>query len=436
MPAAGTSAAGGVPTATAGATLTRAQIEAWDITHLETAAVHWSTTAQAWEGHFDTIHQGTLRPGGTVWEGDAADTAAERSWGDLVKVRGAADGLHSASGFARNGAEDIAWAKRQVLTAIEEAEQAGFTVEQNLSVTDKNTSPLMRVPAGRQQQAQAFAVEIGSRAKTLVTMDKAVAGKITAALAHVRALRFEEAPAPKEPSPAVQAVDYQFKQDEPKPNPNGDGRNPKFPDHKPNGEWAPGNSGVDGHAAAQNTFDEMESLGIPLIRQEVQIRVFDPATGKMRTRKYDALRPTGVPGQYIGIEHKTNDSPFTENQTAVDALVNAGTPARGTLNGQPIEVVQAQEVRVPWPPPEANVPAPAPAPGASRGYPRMPEPPKMWKDDGQPLIPRAGDDPFPTWGTHISPDELAKSGDPELSNLGKFYQGMFGRDPNDPDNHA
>ena len=435
MPATSTSATGAAST---GADVTRAQIEAWDVTHLETAAVQWSSTAQAWEGHFETIHQGMLRPGGTVWEGDAADKAAERSWGDLVKVRGGADGLHSASGFARNGAEDIAWAKQQVLTAIEEAEEAGFTVEQNLSVKDPNTTMLMRGWEARQQQAQAFATEIASRARTLLAIDKAVAGKITSALAPVRALRFEEAPTPtpKEPGPPVQAVDYHFKRDEPKPDPNGDGRNPKFPDHKPNGEWAPGNSGVDGHAAAQSTFDDMESLGIPLIRQEVQVRVFDPATGKMRTRKYDALRPTGVPGQYIGIEHKTNDSPFTENQTAVDALVNAGTPARGTLNGQPIEVVQAQEVRVPWPPPEANVPAPAPAPGASGGYPGMPEPPKMWKDDGQPLIPRAGDNPFPNWGTHISPDELAKSGDPELSNLGKFYQGMFGRDPNDPDNHA
>ncbi|GCB01897.1 hypothetical protein NCCNTM_55310 [Mycolicibacterium sp. NCC-Tsukiji] len=74
----------------------------------------------------------------------------------------------------------------------------------------------------------------------------------------------------------------------------------------------------------------------------------------------------------------------------------------------------------------------------------MPEPPKMWKDDGQPLI-RPDDrpgmqggssNPFPNVGTRISPDELAKSDDPELSNFGKFYQGMFGRDPNDPDNTA
>lgn len=428
-----------MPTTSApGSSLTRAQIEEFEVSHLEAAATHWTNTAAEWEGQFTTIHEGMLRPGGTTWTGSGADAAMESSWYHLVRVRSCVDCLHTASAHARNGAEDIAWAKRQVLSAIEETERAGFTVEQNLSVTEKNTSPLMRVPAGRQQQAQAFAAEIGSRAQALVAIDKTVAGKISAALALVQAPRFEEAPAlsPKEPVPAVQAVDHHFTQDQPKPDPNGDGRNPKFPDHKPNGEWAPGNSGVDGHAAAQSTFDEMESLGIPLIRQELQVRVFDPATGRMRVRKYDALRPTGVPGQYIGIEHKTNDSPFTENQTAVDTLVNSGTPARGMLNGQPIEVVQAQEVRVPWPPPEANVAAPAPAPGASGGYPGLPEPPKMWKDDGQPLIPRAGDNPFPNWGTHISPDELAKSGDPELSNLGKFYQGMFGRDPNDPDNHA
>lgn len=413
--------------------LTRSAIENWDIEHLETAATHFSSTAWAWEEHYTTIHQEAVNPGGTVWDGAAAEAAQEATFADLVKVRGAADGLHSASTIARDGADELAWAKGHVQDAIEEAEAAGFTVGQDFSVTDKSWGGLLRSSGARQEQAQAFAEEISNRVQTLVAIDKEVAGRITAALEPLETVRF---PDEAKNAPAVQAVDYHFKRDEPKPDPNGDGRNPKFPDHKPNGEWAPGNSGVDGHAAAQSTFDEMESLGIPLIRQEVQVRVFDPATGKMRIRKYDALRPTGVPGQYIGIEHKTNDSPFTENQTAVDTLVNSGTPARGMLSGQPIEVVQAQEIRVPWPPPEANVHAPLPAPGASGGYPGMPEPPKMWKDDGQPLIPRAGDNPFPNWGTRVSPDELAKSGDPELSNLGKFYQGVFGRDPNDPDNHA
>lgn len=52
---------------------TRSDIEAWSVEHLETAGVHWRTTATQWESHFQTIHAGMLRPGGSTWEGEAAD---------------------------------------------------------------------------------------------------------------------------------------------------------------------------------------------------------------------------------------------------------------------------------------------------------------------------------------------------------------------------
>ena len=65
-----------------------------------------------WESQFETIHTGMLLPGGATWEGTAADAAAARSWGDLVKVRGAGDALYAAASRATNGAGDIAWAKR------------------------------------------------------------------------------------------------------------------------------------------------------------------------------------------------------------------------------------------------------------------------------------------------------------------------------------
>ena len=160
-----------MPAASDGA-LTRSDIEAWDTTHLETAATHWRSTAAHWESHFETIHNGMLRPGGTTWEGTAADAAAERSWADLVKVRGAGDALYAAAGHATTGAGDIAWAKRQVLDAIAEAEEAGFTVGQDFTVTDKSADGLLRSAAGRQQQAQAFATEISTRVQALAALDK------------------------------------------------------------------------------------------------------------------------------------------------------------------------------------------------------------------------------------------------------------------------
>jgi hypothetical protein len=152
----------------------------------------------------------------------------------------------------------------------------------------------------------------------------------------------------------IQFVDHTFKQGPDQP---GDpGRHPDYPDHKPNGKWAPGNSGADGDAAANDTFDKMDARGAQLVRQEIQVKVTDPKTGQTYTRYYDALRPTGKPGEYIGLEHKVNASPLTPNQEAFDGIVNSGTPAEGKLNGQPIQVTRAQEIRVPWPPPEATAP--------------------------------------------------------------------------------
>ncbi|WP_061009944.1 hypothetical protein [Mycolicibacterium mucogenicum] len=201
-----------MPAASDGA-LTRSDIEAWDTTHLETAATHWRSTAAHWESHFETIHNGMLRPGGTTWEGTAADAAAERSWADLVKVRGAGDALYAAAGHATTGAGDIAWAKRQVLDAIAEAEEAGFTVGQDFTVTDKSADGLLRSAAGRQQQAQAFATEISTRVQALAALDKQVATQITAALEPLETVQFSDE---AKNAPTVQAVDYHhFKQDGP-----------------------------------------------------------------------------------------------------------------------------------------------------------------------------------------------------------------------------
>lgn len=193
--------------------LTRSDIEAWDTTHLEAAATHWRSTAAHWEGHFETIHTGMLRPGGTAWEGTAADAAAEHSWGDLVKVRGAGDALYTAAGHATNGAGDIAWAKRQVLDIITEAEEAGFTVGQDFSLTDTSSwGGMLRTTVARQQQQQAFATEISTRVQALVAIDKQVASQITAALAPLETLQFDETP--DQHTPTVQAMGFHhFKQD-------------------------------------------------------------------------------------------------------------------------------------------------------------------------------------------------------------------------------
>lgn len=429
-----------MPAAT-GSALTRADIEAWSTTHLETAATHFKSVAGHWEGHFETIHTGMLRPGGTAWEGTAADNAAERSWADLVKVRGAGDALYAAAGHATNGADDIAWAKRQLLDAITEAEEAGFTVGQDFSVIDKSGGELMRTTVARQQQAQAFATEISTRVQTLVSIDQQVATQITGALAPLESLSFPQDH--EGAAPTVKAVDYhRFKQEPGPADPDDPNRHALYPKRNPWGQYGQGSAG-DGKEAEQAALDERQRrTHIPIIRQQVQAThpdVNDPKTGNPQPRYYDGLEPTSNPDEYIGIEAKTHEGvDRTAGQKRFDGAVSRQHPARAILDGRPIRIVGTDLAYPPdgWTPPSSAQPGP-PAGAAPGGSGTAPPVPVMRPDDGAPLVPKPGSDPFPNWGTHISPDELAKSSDPELGNLGKFYRGMFPHvDPNDPDNTA
>lgn len=431
-----------MPASSGAATPTRSQIEAWETAHLEAAATHWTETAQAWEGHFTTIHGGMLRPGGTRWEGAGADSAADSAWGDLVKVRGAADALNSAAGSARGGADDISWAKRQATTAITEAEQAGFTVAEDLSVREKESNSLLRVSEARKQQMQEFADEIASRAQTLVAVDKAVAGQITGALAPLEGLSFPEEGRPGEPT--VQFVSNEFKlnpQDGGEDPDNGGYKpHPDYPDHKPNGEWGPKNSGVEGDAEAQKAFDEREKkTHIPIERQKIWVYLTDPETGKTLRREYDGLEEIpGQPGKYTGLEHKLGNKDPTKHQEKFDGLVRSGIPAKGTLNGQPIEVVDAELIRTPRPgdatagaaaeastvPGGAGVPKSAVDAGtggfggvqAQGTVPVSPAP----APGGTPAVSSPGTAPVtPSWGTHLTPQEMIDSDDPALRVAGQ-----------------
>lgn len=429
-------------TSSAAGTATRSQIEAWETAHLEAAATHWTETAQAWEGHFHTIHDGMLRPGGTAWEGAGADSAADSSWGDVVKVRGAADALHSAASAARNGADDISWAKRQATEAITEAEGAGFTVGEDLSVKENAANSLMRVSEARKRQMQEFADEIASRAQTLAAVDKAVAGQITGALAPLEGLSFPEDGKPGH-EPTVQLVDHRFKlnpQDGGEDPDNGGGYtpHPDYPDHKPNGEWGPKNSGVEGDAEAQKAFDEREKkTHIPIERQKIWVYLTDPETGKTLRREYDGLEEIpGQPGKYNGLEHKLGNKDPTKHQEKFDGLVRSGIPAKGTLNGQPIEVVDAELIRTPRPgDATAGAAAEASAVPGGAGV------PKSAVDGGAggfggvqaegsvPVSPAPGSAPVtqapgtapvtPSWGTHLTPQEMIDSDDPALRVAGQ-----------------
>ncbi|WP_243841495.1 hypothetical protein [Mycobacterium sp. DL592] len=165
------------------------QILGWDTTHLYRAATDWTSTAECWEETFDGVHRGTLAPGGAAWEGAAADAAHERTFSDLVKVRGLADALSEAAAVARRGADRLDYLKRQTVEAINEAREAGFTVGDDLSVTDTSKNNGLRIAAMRQH-----AGAIAARAAALSAADKDIAARIGSVTTQLSEVRFAELP--------------------------------------------------------------------------------------------------------------------------------------------------------------------------------------------------------------------------------------------------
>lgn len=189
-------------------------IQAWDVTHLENAASDWTATGEHWETSFSSIHRATVSPGGTVWEGAAAEAAQERAFADLVKVRGLADVLHECAAIARRGAETLSSAKQSVLDAVREANAAGYVVGEDLSVTPSRSG------AAAQAQAEVYAAQIQERAVQLAAHDKDIAAKITAATAPLNAVTFPEpSSAPRDNKPTIHPVDLHTFKDAPHPEP-------------------------------------------------------------------------------------------------------------------------------------------------------------------------------------------------------------------------
>lgn len=169
---------------------TLSQIRAWSTEHLIDAASYWTQTADHWEDAFLTMRN---QAQSITWHGAGGDALRQRTGADLSVVSGNADQLRQAAGIARNGASDISAAQRRVLYGVEDAQNAGFTVGEDLSVTDtRSTSPTER--AARQAQAEAFAADIRLRAEQLDGADAKVAGQLTAAAGGVGSVGFAQNP--------------------------------------------------------------------------------------------------------------------------------------------------------------------------------------------------------------------------------------------------
>jgi len=181
-------------------TLTRSDIESWDVDHLSAAASAWRSTAQSWQDGFTAVNSAILRPGGTEWVGSAADAASLRTDRDRVQVAGFADRLITAAAVAIREADDLLAAKRQAMTSIGNATSAGFRVSEDLSVRDTLTTASEPQRLIRDLQAQVFAAELKAGSMHLAATDQKVASKLNTFAAGFGQLPFPQGPT-KEPAP-------------------------------------------------------------------------------------------------------------------------------------------------------------------------------------------------------------------------------------------
>ncbi len=181
---------------------TRSEVENWDTEHLDAAADHWSKTATVWEDCFTQYAHQVANPGGAPWEGDAAEAAQQRAHSDRLIVVGLADKLHDASAIARKGAMQLKEACRLVMRSVHSAEDDGFTVGEDFSVTDDRVFSRVAA-AARQAKAEAHADAIRAAVADLVAADARIAGEITTAAAGLGTDHFAESGGPADGKPAA-----------------------------------------------------------------------------------------------------------------------------------------------------------------------------------------------------------------------------------------
>jgi hypothetical protein len=191
---------------------TRSQVEAYTADHLVDAAEYWDRLADRWQ---DAHWQVRNEAHSLDWEGFGGDALRARTVSDYDVASDKADQLREAATIARTGAGDISAAQRRVMYAVQDAQNAGFSVGQDLSVTDNHTSGTASEQAARRAQAQTFATDIRSRAAELAALDNKIGANITAAAGGVGATTFADPGVYHKPSEGdsgyVQFVDNHHK---------------------------------------------------------------------------------------------------------------------------------------------------------------------------------------------------------------------------------
>jgi hypothetical protein len=157
---------------------TVSQALSYSTTHLIDAAAHWEDLADRWAFTYGQVH---AEAQGLPWEGLGAEALQQGIANDHRIASAGAENLRGAARIARLEAPNLNAMHRRLLYALEDAQQAGFTVAEDWSITDTGATGNSTEQPEQQTQAQAFAADLRSQAGALLARDTEVSGNMTAA---------------------------------------------------------------------------------------------------------------------------------------------------------------------------------------------------------------------------------------------------------------
>ncbi|WP_418003445.1 hypothetical protein ACNO8X_26725 [Mycobacterium sp. PDNC021] len=176
---------------------TRTKVESWKSNHLASAADAWTRQAHTVEDIYSSAQQAVTEP---TWHGSAADSAHDRMFSDIVRVRTAMELLRKAAGIAKSGADLLAGLKRSAIEAISNAERQFFSVSDNLRVTDRIpkilVGPLLMI---RDLARAAMEADIRGKALSLAAADQEIASQLKPIATSLREFKTDQPGGPAGP---------------------------------------------------------------------------------------------------------------------------------------------------------------------------------------------------------------------------------------------
>lgn len=158
----------------------KSQVMNWPTSHLDEAVAVWEKSATQSEQAFATHVSNVRSPGGTVWKGAGADAAYDDAREAQDTVSGHCSVKRECARIARRGAEEIRGAQRTVVNAIRDVEDKGFTVAEDLTVSDASKGGTLAERVVRQTEAKDLTTYLRWHAQGLASTDAKVARELIA----------------------------------------------------------------------------------------------------------------------------------------------------------------------------------------------------------------------------------------------------------------